>query len=78
MESNPGNFAQLFGEALRRKSAWLSSSRNGDILDYIAEHPGALQMELGAGDKVRLDGYFETVREIDGAFSFPRIAISRA
>ena len=35
------------------------------ILDYIAENTRALQKELGASDKVRLDGYLDTVREIE-------------
>ena len=52
-------------KALQRKSAWPSSGRNGSILDFITERTRALQQELGPGDKVLLDGYLDTVREIE-------------
>jgi hypothetical protein len=66
MESNPRKiFAQLFGEGATAQERMAIVKQKRSILDYIAEHTRALQMELGAGDKVRLDGYLETVREIE-------------
>jgi len=35
------------------------------ILDFIAERTRALQLDLGPGDKVLLDNYLDTVREIE-------------
>jgi hypothetical protein len=35
------------------------------ILDFITERTRALQQELGSSDKVFLDGYLDTVREIE-------------
>jgi hypothetical protein len=42
------------------------------ILDFIAERTRALQQELGAGDKVLLDGYLDTCERSNGAFSLRR------
>jgi hypothetical protein len=66
MESNPRKiFAQLFGEGATAQERVAIVQQKRSILDYIAEHTRALQQELGAGDKVRLDGYLDTVREIE-------------
>jgi hypothetical protein len=55
----------LFGEGATAQERNAIVKQKRSILDYIAEHTRALQMELGAGDKVRLDGYLDTVREIE-------------
>jgi hypothetical protein len=66
MESNPRKvFAQLFGEGATAEERVAIVKQKRSILDYIAEHTRALQLELGAGDRVRLDGYLDTVREIE-------------
>src|SRR5262245_62574414 len=66
MKSNPRKiFAQLFGEGATAQERVAIVKQKRSILDYIAEHTRALQQELGAGDKVRLDGYLDTVREIE-------------
>jgi hypothetical protein len=66
MESNPRKiFAQLFGEGATAQERVAIVKQKRSILDYIAENTRALQQELGAGDKVRLDGYLDTVREIE-------------
>jgi Protein of unknown function (DUF1552) len=66
MESNPRKiFAQLFGEGATAQERVAIVKQKQSILDYIAEHTRALQLELGHGDKVRLDGYLDTVREIE-------------
>ena len=66
MESNPRKvFAQLFGEGATAEERVAIVKQKRSILDFIAEHTRALQLELGAGDRVRLDGYLDTVREIE-------------
>jgi hypothetical protein len=66
MESNPRKiFAQLFGEGATAEERMAIVKQKRSILDYIADNTRALQQDLGAGDKVRLDGYLDTVREIE-------------
>jgi hypothetical protein len=66
MESNPRKiFAQLFGEGATAEERVAIVKQKRSILDYIADNTRALQQDLGAGDKVRLDGYLDTVREIE-------------
>src|SRR5260370_23107472 len=66
MESNPRKvFAQLFGEGATAEERVAIVRQKRSILDFIAERTRALQQELGPGDKVRLDGYLQTVREIE-------------
>jgi hypothetical protein len=66
MESNPRKvFAQLFGEGASAEERVAIIRQKRSILDFIAERTRALQQELGPGDKVLLDGYLDTVREIE-------------
>src|SRR5260370_22659968 len=66
MESNQRKvFAQLFGEGARVEERVAVVRQKRSILDFITERTRALQQELGAGDKVLLDGYLDTVREIE-------------
>src|SRR5215470_7936586 len=66
MESNPRKvFAQLFGEGATAEERVAIVRQKRSILDFISERTRALQLELGPGDKVLLDGYLDTVREIE-------------
>jgi hypothetical protein len=66
MESNPRKiFAQLFGEGATAQERVAIVRQKRSILDFISERTKALQQDLGPGDRVRLDGYLETVREIE-------------
>src|SRR5260370_8049136 len=66
MESNQRKiFAQLFGEGVTAEERVAVVRQKRSILDFITERTRALQQELGAGDKVLLDGYLDTVREIE-------------
>jgi hypothetical protein len=66
MESNPRKvFAMLFGEGATADERVAIVKQKRSILDFITERTHALQMELGANDKVLLDGYLDTVREIE-------------
>ena len=65
MEANPRKvFEQLFGEGATPEERVAIIKQKRSILDFIAERTKALQLDLGPGDKVRLDGYLDTVREI--------------
>src|SRR6516164_7687571 len=66
MESNPRKvFAQLFGEGATAEERVAIVKQKRSILDFITERTRALQLELSPGDKVLLDGYLDTVREIE-------------
>jgi hypothetical protein len=66
MESNPRKvFAMLFGEGATAEERVAIVRQKRSILDFITERTRALQQELGPGDKVFLDGYLDTVREIE-------------
>jgi hypothetical protein len=66
MEHNPRKvFAQLFGEGDTPEERAAIASQTRSLLDRIRDRTGALRRELGAGDRVVLDNYLETVREIE-------------
>jgi len=65
MEYNPKKvFNQLFG-ATTPKERVLNARQSDSLLDLILDRTKALQSELGAGDRVTLDSYMESVREIE-------------
>ena len=66
MEYNPRKvFLQLFGEGdTAEERAFIGHQRNS-ILDLIKDRTTKLQGELGNNDRTVLDGYLETVREIE-------------
>src|SRR5690349_3640253 len=66
MEYNPRKvFLQLFGEGdTDEERAFITRQRNS-ILDLIRDRTKKLQGELGNNDRTVLDGYLETVREIE-------------
>ena len=66
MEYNPRKvFAQLFGEGDTPEERAAISSQTKGLLDRIRDRTGALRRDLGAGDRVVLDSYLDTVREIE-------------
>jgi hypothetical protein len=66
MEFNPRKvFIQLFGEGDTPEERAAISSQTTSLLDRIRDRTGALRRDLGAGDRVLLDSYLETVREIE-------------
>jgi hypothetical protein len=66
MEFNPRKvFAQLFGEGATPEEREAIVRQKRSMLDLIAERTRALQRDLGPGDKAILDGYLDTVREIE-------------
>jgi hypothetical protein len=66
MEHNPRKvFLNLFGEGDTAEERAAVTHQTGSLLDLISERTQALQKSLGASDKVLLDGYLDTVREIE-------------
>ena len=66
METNPRKvFLQLFGEGDTPQERAAISNQTGSILDLILDDTRKLQGRLGNGDRAVLDGYLESVREIE-------------
>ena len=66
METNPRKvFLQLFGEGDTPQERASIGNQTDSILDLILEDTRRLQGRLGGGDRAVLDGYLESVREIE-------------
>src|SRR6476660_7731015 len=66
METNPRKvFLQLFGEGDTPEERAAIGNQTNSILDLILEDTQKLQGRLGTGDRIVLDGYLESVREIE-------------
>jgi len=66
METNPRKvFLQLFGEGDNPKERASINDQTSSILDLILDDTRKLQGRLGNGDRAVLDGYLESVREIE-------------
>jgi hypothetical protein len=66
MEFNPRKvFMQLFGEGDTPAEREAIARQTKSILDLISDRTHALQRDLGASDRVVLDEYLGTVREIE-------------
>jgi hypothetical protein len=66
MEFNPRKvFMQLFGEGDTPAEREALAAETRSLLDLIADRTAALKRDLGAGDRLVLDEYLSTVREIE-------------
>jgi hypothetical protein len=66
MEFNPRKvFAQLFGEGDTPDERAAIANQTRSLLDRIGDRTRALKQDLGASDRVVLDSYLETLREIE-------------
>jgi hypothetical protein len=66
MEFNPRKiFLQLFGEGDTPQERASISHFTGSILDLMLDRTKKLQGDLGPSDRAALDGYLESVREIE-------------
>jgi len=66
MEFNPRKvFIQLFGEGDNAAERDAVSKQSASLLDRINERTKQLQRELDPADRIVLDSYLETVREIE-------------
>jgi len=66
METNPRKvFLQLFGEGDNPQERAAISNQTDSLLDMILDDTKKLQGKLGRGDRAVLEGYLESVREIE-------------
>jgi hypothetical protein len=66
MEHNPRKvFTQLFGEGDNPQERAAIASQTLSLMDRISDRVGSLRRDLGAADRVVLDNYLDTVREIE-------------
>ena len=66
MEYNPRKvFIQLFGEGDTPQERAAISNQTRSLLDRVTDRIRALRQDLGTSDRVVLDNYVETVREIE-------------
>ncbi len=66
MEYNPRKvFMQLFGEGDTPEERAAIGKQTGSLLDLILDGTQSLKRDLGSKDKVVLDSYLESVREIE-------------
>jgi hypothetical protein len=66
MEPNPRKvFLQLFGEGDTPQERATINTRTSSLLDLIVDGTNSLKGSLGSGDKAILDGYLESVREVE-------------
>ena len=66
MEHNPRKvFIQLFGEGDTPQERTAISDQARSLLDRVRDRINAMRRDLSAGDRVILDNYVETVREIE-------------
>src|ERR1700678_4223835 len=66
MEYNPRKvFLQLFGEGDTPQERASISHQTGSLLDLMMDRTKKLQSELGSSDRAALDGYLDSVREIE-------------
>lgn len=66
MEYNPRKvFISLFGEGDTQQEREALAQQTSSILDLILERTKSLEGQLGASDRIILEGYLDTVREIE-------------
>src|SRR4026209_976041 len=66
METNPRKvFLQLFGEGDNPQERAAISNQTGSFLDLILADTKNVQGKLGSGDRAVLEGYLDSVREIE-------------
>src|SRR5579862_986420 len=66
MEYNPRKvFLQLFGEGDTPQERAAITRQTNSVLDLVLENTRKLQRDLGAEDRAALDGYLDSVREIE-------------
>ena len=66
MEINPQVvFERMFGDGSTAEERFRRRAQQRSILDSITESLARLRVDVGAGDRVRLDQYLSDVREIE-------------
>jgi hypothetical protein len=66
MELNPqAVFERLFGDGSDPEERAARRRQQGSVLDVVKESLGRIRLNVGAGDRTRLDQYAEDIREIE-------------
>ena len=68
-------FERLFGEGGGAEERRAALRKRASLLDWVGEDIARLRRELGAGDRARVDGYLETVREVERRFNSLKQAV---
>jgi hypothetical protein len=58
-------FEQLFGEGGSPAERKAALRRRASLLDFVKEDIASLKRELGSSDRSRIDGYLDSVREVE-------------
>ncbi|RXK56334.1 DUF1552 domain-containing protein [Oleiharenicola lentus] len=58
-------FERLFGEGGSQAERQAALRRRASLLDLVADDLASLKLDLGAGDRARINDYLETVREVE-------------
>jgi hypothetical protein len=58
-------FERLFGEGGTPDERRALLRRKGSILDWVLEDMSRLQMKVGAADRIRVDEYLDSIREVE-------------
>ncbi len=65
-ESDPrAVFERLFGDGGTREERRAELKKNASILDWVLSDLSGLQPKLGKGDRVKVEEYLDTVREVE-------------
>ncbi|MEO8313846.1 MAG: DUF1552 domain-containing protein [Pseudomonadota bacterium] len=66
MEHNPGRMLQhLFGQGGSEQERKSIAGEYGSLLDMVTDQAASLRRKLGIQDRVRIDDFLDTVREIE-------------
>ena len=72
---NPGvAFERVFGngvDGLEGPAAEIRRKSNQSVLDFVDDDARALQTQLGYDDRIRLEGYFDALRELEQSLTTP-------
>jgi hypothetical protein len=58
-------FESLFGEGGSKADRAAALRRRASLLDFVKDDLASLSKELGAADRAKVDGYLESVREVE-------------
>src|SRR5205814_7717054 len=58
-------FERLFGDGTSTEERRRDRKRNASILDAVVGQLTSFKLDLGAGDKARIDTYVENIRELE-------------
>ncbi len=58
-------FERLFGEGGTLAERRAALRKRASLLDWVAEDVASLKRQLGASDRARVDGYLDTIREVE-------------